>query len=73
MANYKTTPAPSEKGYRVICISLYDRDLARLDAQIGTLKKNGCTKASRSSVIRFALKRAFEMDPAGMREALTTV
>ena len=41
--------------YRVICISLYTKDLERLDALVDELKARGVTKASRSALIRVAL------------------
>jgi len=41
--------------YKVICISLYTKDLDRLDALVGELKARGMTKANRSALIRVAL------------------
>lgn len=41
--------------YEVICISLYKRDLARLDSMVRELKAEGHRKLSRSSLIRYAL------------------
>ncbi len=41
--------------YDVICISLYNEDLARLDAMVAKLKKRGHRRVSRSALIRFAL------------------
>ncbi len=41
--------------YKVICISLYNEDLQRLDGMVDTLKGKGFTKASRSALIRAAL------------------
>lgn len=41
--------------YKVICISMYTDDLARLDEMIDALKAKGLTKASRSALIRHAL------------------
>lgn len=46
---------PAEVDYQVICISLYDEDLAALDAKVQTLKSAGHRKMSRSALIRFAL------------------
>ena len=48
---------PSEKPqhYKVICISMYTKDLAKLDALVDELKASGVTKASRSALIRAAL------------------
>ena len=50
----KRKPA-ADVDYKVICISLYDEDLARLDAKVAELKKSGHRKMSRSALIRFAL------------------
>jgi hypothetical protein len=44
--------------YEIICISLYQEDLARLDAKVELLKKRGHRKMSRSALIRFALDTA---------------
>ncbi len=44
--------------YKVICISLYNEDLERLDAMVDELKQRGFTKANRSALIRFALENA---------------
>jgi len=41
--------------YKVICISMYTKDLDRLDALVSELKSRGLTKASRSALIRAAL------------------
>ena len=41
--------------YDVICISLYNEDLAQLDKMVAKLKKRGHRRISRSALIRFAL------------------
>ncbi len=41
--------------YKVICISMYTEDLARLDTMVDELKARGLTKANRSALIRYAL------------------
>lgn len=41
--------------YKVICISMYTKDLERLDELVGELKSRGMTKANRSALIRAAL------------------
>jgi hypothetical protein len=46
---------PKPAHYKVICISLYTKDLERLDALITELKARGITKANRSALIRVAL------------------
>ncbi|MGZ5968480.1 MAG: hypothetical protein ACXWP4_12490 [Polyangiales bacterium] len=43
--------------YKVICISMYNEDLDRLDGMVEELKKRGFTKANRSALIRFALEQ----------------
>ncbi|MGD0674329.1 MAG: hypothetical protein ABSC94_02860 [Polyangiaceae bacterium] len=43
--------------YKVICISLYTKDLDRLDALVAELKARGLTKANRSALIRVALEQ----------------
>lgn len=50
-----TQPRPDH--YKVICISLYNEDLAALDAKVDDLKRRGITKASRSALIRVALEQ----------------
>jgi hypothetical protein len=50
-------PADKPAHYKVICISLYTQDLARLDDMVDTLKGRGFTKASRSALIRAALEQ----------------
>ncbi len=41
--------------YKVICISMYTKDLERLDQLVAQLKARGLTKANRSALIRAAL------------------
>lgn len=41
--------------YKVICISMYTKDLKQLDDMVDTLKAKGMTKANRSALIRYAL------------------
>ena len=54
-----TVPAanrePKPDHYKVICISLYNDDLERLDGMVSKLKARGLTKASRSALLRYAL------------------
>jgi hypothetical protein len=53
--------------YKVICISMYTEDLARLDSMVDQLKARGLTKANRSALIRYALG-AIDLDsvPKGL-------
>ena len=43
--------------YKVICISMYTKDLERLDEVVEQLKGRGITKANRSALIRVALEQ----------------
>jgi len=53
--------------YKVICISLYTKDLERLDVMVEELKSKGVTKASRSALIRAALDQVdLDKVPRGM-------
>src|SRR5258708_7641848 len=51
----KLEPKPTH--YKVICISLYTKDLERLDDRVDELKARGLTKANRSALIRVALEQ----------------
>jgi hypothetical protein len=51
----KVEPKPAH--YKVICISLYNGDLERLDGLVDELKARGLTKANRSALIRVALEQ----------------
>ncbi len=55
-----SAPRSESKGekpthYKVICISMYTKDLKRLDDMVDSLKARGMTKANRSALIRYAL------------------
>lgn len=53
--------------YKVICISMYTKDLTRLDAMVDELKGKGLTKANRSALIRAALEQVdLEKVPKGL-------
>ncbi len=43
--------------YKVICISIYLRDLDELDRKVAELKELGFTRANRSALIRHALDK----------------
>jgi len=53
--------------YKVICISMYTKDLDQLDELVEKLKTRGITKANRSALIRVALEQ-LDLDkvPRGM-------
>ena len=48
---------PKPTHYKVICISMYTKDLGRLDELVEELKGRGITKANRSALIRVALEQ----------------
>lgn len=53
--------------YKVICISMYTKDLKRLDDMVDTLKARGMTKANRSALIRYALSQVdLDQVPQGL-------
>jgi hypothetical protein len=63
----KAQPPPKPAHYKVICISLYTKDLERLDDLVDELKARGITKANRSALIRVALDQLdLEKVPRGM-------
>jgi hypothetical protein len=41
--------------YKVVCISLYNEDIERLEGLVAELKRRGHTKANKSQLIRAAL------------------
>jgi hypothetical protein len=41
--------------YKVICISMYTKDIEELEAKVHELKRRGWTKANKSHLIRLAL------------------
>ena len=49
--------APKPTHYKVISISLYKEDIARLEHLVMELKGNGHTRANKSMVIREALRQ----------------
>lgn len=50
-----TGPRPTH--YKVICISMYTRDIDELEAKVSELKRRGWTKANKSQLIRLALSQ----------------
>lgn len=48
-------PVEKPTHYKVICISMYTRDLEELEAKVAELKRRGWTKANKSQLIRLAL------------------
>lgn len=52
-----TEASNADAPYKVVCVSLYSEDLARLDAIVKALRARGVRGVSRSSVIREAVDR----------------
>ena len=48
-------PKPSH--YKIVCISLYNEDIARLESLVAELKRRGYSKANKSQLIRAALEQ----------------
>ena len=48
-------PVARPTHYKVICISMYTKDIEELDAKVHELKRRGWTKANKSHLIRLAL------------------
>jgi hypothetical protein len=55
VATAPVKPRPTH--YKVICISMYTRDIEDLDAKVAELKRRGWTKANKSQLIRLALSQ----------------
>lgn len=51
----RARPRPTH--YKVVCISLYTRDIEALEATVAELKRRGYTKANKSQVLRYALSQ----------------
>lgn len=50
-----TKPKPTH--YKVICISMYVKDIESLEEKVAELKRRGYTKANKSQLIRMALSQ----------------
>lgn len=48
---------PRPTHYKVVCISLYNEDIERLEMLVRELKRRGYSKANKSLVIRAALEQ----------------
>jgi len=53
----KRSTKPKPTHYKVICISMYTKDLENLEATVAELKRRGHTKANKSQLIRYALSQ----------------
>ncbi|HWN70683.1 MAG TPA: hypothetical protein VNM90_23745 [Haliangium sp.] len=51
----RSKPKPTH--YKVICISMYNTDIERLEEKVAELKRRGYTKANKSQLIRMALSQ----------------
>lgn len=49
----KRKPKPTH--YKVVCISMYLKDIENLERKVAELKRRGYTKANKSQLIRYAL------------------
>ena len=45
----------NRRHYKLVCISLYARDIQKLEEHLRYLKGKGYTKANKSQIIRFAI------------------
>ena len=60
---------PKPTNYKVICISLYIEDLRELDEKVQALKDRGFSKANRSALIRYGLKKVdIDKVPKGLND-----
>ena len=48
---------PKPTHYKVVCISMYTKDIEALEEKVAELKRRGYTKANKSQLIRFALSQ----------------
>lgn len=53
----RRSPGEKPTHYKVICISMYTRDIEELEAKVAELKRRGWTKANKSQLIRLALSQ----------------
>ena len=53
----KKNNKPKPTHYKVVCISLYTRDIQNLEDKVAELKRRGHTKANKSQLIRYALNQ----------------
>ena len=60
----RAAPGPRPTHYKVICISMYTRDIEELEAKVAELKRRGWTKANKSQLIRLALSQ-IDLDKLG--------
>jgi hypothetical protein len=63
-ASPRREPPARPTHYKVICISMYTRDIEELEAKVAELKRRGWTKANKSQLIRLALSQ-LDLDKLG--------
>ena len=63
-AKKRAATGPRPTHYKVICISMYTRDIEELEAKVAELKRRGWTKANKSQLIRLALSQ-IDLDKLG--------
>ena len=63
-AKKRAVTGPRPTHYKVICISMYTRDIEELEAKVAELKRRGWTKANKSQLIRLALSQ-IDLDKLG--------
>ncbi|HJZ85117.1 MAG TPA: hypothetical protein VKN99_08110 [Polyangia bacterium] len=61
----KPAPETPRRPYKLVCVSLYLEDIARLEALVAELKRRGHTRMSKSRIVRLALA---EVDLAKLAE-----
>jgi len=64
MKTKRAATGPRPTHYKVICISMYTRDIEELEAKVAELKRRGWTKANKSQLIRLALSQ-IDLDKLG--------
>lgn len=50
-------PVEKPTHYKVLCISMYTRDIEQLEQKVAELQRRGLTKMSKSQLIRIALAK----------------
>ena len=64
MTKKRVAVGPRPTHYKVICISMYTKDIEELEAKVAELKRRGWTKANKSQLIRLALSQ-IDLDKLG--------
>ena len=56
-ADRKRAKGKKPTHYKVVCISMYTKDIDALEEKVAELKRRGYSKANKSQLIRFALSQ----------------